>query len=213
MICGVTLRHSVAHETQERKALGTVGVRKDMSHQQWQKLLKFNCIGCGNCCRDTVVCLTDADVRRIVDGTGREAGSFVQFYDVDEVGLSKHSPFWVALGKQKAVMGLKWTHGHCLFLDTDNRCTIYEHRPVTCRQHPFDIQLSDTGVVTHLSLSRVVDCPHDWSGQLTRRGLRSLLSWNDRQTVSYFAKVRQWNSTLKQDQITTRFLEFLGFNY
>ena len=39
----------------------------------------------------------------------------------------------------------------------------------------FDIQLSNTGAVTRLSLSRVVDCPHDWSGHLTRQGLRSLL--------------------------------------
>ena len=184
-----------------------------MSQEQWQKLLKFNCTGCGNCCKDTVVCVTDADVQRIIDGTGREARSFVQFYDEEEVALSKRSPFWIALNKKKVVMGLKWIRGHCMFLDKENRCTIYEHRPVTCRQHPFDIQLSETGAVTRLTLSRVVDCPHDWSGHLTRRGLRSLLCWNDRQTVRYFAKVRTWNSMQQQEQTTAKFLEFLGFSH
>ena len=183
-----------------------------MKQETWQKLLKFNCTGCGNCCRDTVVCLTDADVRRIVDEAGRAAHTFVQFYSEEEVALSKRSPFWVSLGKQKMIMGLRWTQGHCMFLDQDNRCTIYDHRPVTCRQHPFDIQLSETGAVTHLSLSRVVDCPHDWNGSLTRRGLRSLLCWNDRQTVRYFAKVKKWNNTQDDPRTPRAFLQFLGFD-
>jgi len=183
-----------------------------MAKEKWERLLKFNCTGCGNCCRDTVVCLTDADIQRIVDGTGKTAATFVQFYDEEEVELSPRSPFWVMLGKKKAVMGLKWIRGHCMFLDADNRCTIYEHRPVTCRQHPFDIQLSDTGAVTRISISRVVECPHDWSGQLTRRGLRSLLCWNDQQTTRYFAKVRSWNLSLRTMKTTKTFLAFLGFS-
>ncbi len=184
-----------------------------MAQKSWEKLLKFNCTGCGNCCRDTVVCVTDADVQRIVAGTGQEARSFVKFYDEDEVALSKRSPFWVDFGTRRAVMGLTWTHGHCMFLDKDNRCTIYEHRPVTCRQHPFDIQLSDSGAVTRLAISRVVECPHDWSGNLTRRGLRSLLCWNDRQTVRYFAKVKDWNARRVAKSTVPKFLEFLGFTH
>ncbi len=182
-----------------------------MRQEGWQRLLKFNCTGCGNCCRDTVVCLTDADVLRIVDNTGKKAKSFVQFYGEDEVALGVRSPFWVTLKRKRAVMGLRWMSGHCVFLDEENRCTVYEHRPVTCRQHPFDIKLSGTGAVTGLSLSRVVDCPHDWSGQLTRRGLRSLLCWNDRQTVSYFGKVREWNSAGEPSRTANAFLRFLGF--
>lgn len=182
-----------------------------MKQEGWQKFLKFNCTGCGNCCRDTVVCLTDADVRRIVDNTGRKAETFVQFYDEDEVALGSRSPFWVTFERKRAVMGLRWTRGHCMFLDADNRCTMYEHRPVTCRQHPFDIKLSDSGAVTGLTISLVVECPHDWSGQLTRRGLRSLLCWNDRQTTSYFAKIRRWNDVYEQRRTMPAFLAFLGF--
>jgi len=183
-----------------------------MKQEGWQRLLKFNCTGCGNCCRDTVVCLTDADVLRVVNNTGREAKSFVRFYGEDEVALGVRSPFWVRFERKRAVMGLRWTRRHCVFLDAENRCTVYEHRPVTCRQHPFDIKLSGTGAVTGLSLSRVVDCPHDWSGQLTRRSLRSLLCWNDHQTMSYFGKVREWNYAGEPSRTTNAFLKFLGFD-
>jgi Fe-S-cluster containining protein len=188
-----------------------VEAKEYMAQEKWERLLKFNCTGCGNCCRDTVVCLTDADIQRVVDGTGRSPSTFVQFYSKDEVVLPKNSPFWITFGNKPAVMALRSRQGHCVFLDRENRCTIYDHRPVTCRQHPFDVRLSETGAVTRVSLSRVVDCPHDWSGQLTRRSLRSLLCWNDRQTERYFAKVRNWNSTQENTQATKAFLEFLGF--
>jgi Fe-S-cluster containining protein len=157
------------------------------------------------------VCLTDADVQRIIDGTGKAAASFVQFYDEDGVELAPSSPFWVAFADKPAVMALRSTHGHCVFLDRDNRCTIYDHRPVTCRQHPFDIQLSKSGAVKHLSVSRVVDCPHGWNGKLTKRGLRTLLCWNDRQVTRYFAKVREWKRMREVTKTPKAFLKFLGF--
>ncbi|MBM4258477.1 MAG: YkgJ family cysteine cluster protein [Deltaproteobacteria bacterium] len=182
-----------------------------MTQERWHKLLHFNCTGCGNCCRDTVVCLTDADIQRIVDGTGKAVSSFVQFYDDDGVALAASSPFWVPFSDKPAVMGLRSTRGHCVFLDGENRCTIYEHRPVTCRQHPFDVQLSETGAVTRVSISRVVECPHDWTGKLTRRGLRTLLCWNDRQVTRYFAKIRQWKRMRDMSKTPRAFLRFLGF--
>jgi len=182
-----------------------------MARRPWEKLLKFNCTGCGNCCRDTVVCLTDADVQRIIEGTGKPAESFVQFYEDDGVALAKSSPFWVSFGDKPAVMGLRSTRGHCVFLDRENRCTIYEHRPVTCRQHPFDIQLSKSGAVRHLSISGVVDCPHGWEGKIAKRGLRTLLCWNDRQVTRYFAKVQQWRHMRAVVKTPKAFLQFLGF--
>ena len=183
-----------------------------MAQERWERLLKFSCTGCGNCCRDTVVCLTDADIQRIISGTGKRAETFVEFYGEDGVELPKSSPFWITFGDKFAVMALRSTRGHCIFLDQENRCTIYEHRPVTCRQHPFDIRLSKSGAVKHLSISRVVDCPHDWQGGLTKRGLRTLLCWNDRQVTRYFAKIRNWKRMQAAVQTPKAFLKFLGFD-
>jgi hypothetical protein len=83
----------------------------------WEKYLKFRCTGCGNCCRDTVVCITDGDVKRIVEATGLSPLKFVQFYDHDEVSMSENDPLWISFADRKSVMGLRSTHDRCIFLD------------------------------------------------------------------------------------------------
>lgn len=183
-----------------------------MAPFDWRKYLKFRCTGCGNCCRDTVVCITDDDVRRIVEATGKSPLEFVRFFTGDEVQMAKHDPLWVRFGRRKAVMALRWRQGHCVFLDDANRCTIYEARPVTCRDHPFNVSLSDTGAVERITLSRVVPCPHEWDGRVTRRSLRAVQTWNGRQQESYSKKVRAWNRGVIRPQTRPAFLRFLGFS-
>jgi len=184
-----------------------------MAGFDWTRYLKFRCTGCGNCCRDTVVCVTDADVRRIVEGTGRAPMEFVRFYTYDEVSMSTSDPLWVKFSDRKAVMGLRSTRDRCWFLDhPTNLCTIYEHRPVTCRDHPFNVTVSDRGAIEKISLSRIVKCPHAWDGRITRRSLRAIQTWNERQEEAYLEKVKVWNK--KKGGLRTRpaFLRFLGFS-
>jgi Fe-S-cluster containining protein len=181
--------------------------------QDWQKYLKFRCTGCGNCCRDTLVCITDADVQRIVDGTGKSPLEFVRFYTHDEISMSTNDPLWVKFNDHKAVMALRSILDRCVFLDNDtNLCTIYEHRPVTCRDHPFNVTFSDTGAVEKISLSKIVKCPHAWDGNIPRRELRKVQTWNERQEESYLKKVRQWNRCKTGPRTRPAFLRFLGFS-
>jgi len=102
-----------------------------MSRASWEKNLKFRCTGCGNCCRDTVVCVTDADVRRVREGTGLEMDEFVRWVDEDGIQTAKRDPLWVKIGEGRRMMALKWVRGRrrCMFLDDDDMCRIYEHRP------------------------------------------------------------------------------------
>jgi uncharacterized protein len=183
-----------------------------MAPQDWQRYLKFRCTSCGNCCRDTVVCITDADVRRIVDGTGRSPVEFVRFYTHDEISMSANDSLWVKFNDQKAVMGLRSIQDRCVFLDNEtNLCTIYEHRPVTCRDHPFNVAFSDTGAVEKISLSRIVKCLHAWDGAISRRELRKVQTWNERQEENYLTKVRKWNRRKTGPKTRPAFLRFLGF--
>ena len=184
-----------------------------MPPQDWQKYLKFRCTGCGNCCRDTVVCITDADVQRIVNGTGKSPLAFVRFFVHDEISMSTNDPLWVKFSDQKAVMGLRSIQDRCIFLDNDtNLCTIYEHRPVTCRDHPFNVTFSDTGAVERISLSKIVKCPHDWDGNISRRELRKVQTWNEHQEESYLKNVREWNRHKTGPKTRPGFLRFLGFS-
>jgi Fe-S-cluster containining protein len=183
-----------------------------MTAPDWQRYLKFRCTGCGNCCRNTLVCITDKDVRRIIDATGKSPLEFVRFYTHDEVSMSENDPLWVRLEKRKAVMGLRSRADHCIFLENEtNRCTIYEHRPVTCRDHPFNVTFSATGAVKNISLSRIVKCPHEWDGDISRRELRQIQTWNERQEESYVEKVKRWNKQKGGPRTGPAFLRFLGF--
>jgi Fe-S-cluster containining protein len=184
-----------------------------MSVLDWRRYLKFRCTGCGNCCRNTLVCITDGDIRRIVDGTGKSPRDFVRFYTHDEVAVARNDQLWVKFDGGKAVMGLRAVRDHCIFLDNEtNRCTIYEQRPLTCRDHPFRITFSDNGAIEKISLSRIVKCPHAWDGANYRRDLKRTAYWNEREEESYVKKVRTWNQ--KKDESRTRpgFLRFLGFD-
>ena len=179
----------------------------------WEKYLKFRCTGCGNCCRDTVVCITDGDVKRIVEATGLSPLKFVQFYDHDEVSMSENDPLWISFTDRKSVMGLRSTHDRCIFLDDKtNLCGIYEIRPVTCRDHPFNVTFSDSGAVEKISLSKIVQCPHAWDGNISKRELRRVDTWNERQEESYLAKLIVWNKQKRGPKTRPGFLRFLGFS-
>jgi len=183
-----------------------------MAGPDWRRYLKFRCTGCGNCCRDTIVCLTDADVRRISEGSGQNPRAFVRFYSHDDIAMSDNDPSWVRLGKQRRVMALKRTHDRCVFLaNSTNRCTIYEHRPVTCRDHPFNLTFSTSGALEKISLSRIVKCPHEWDGKIQRRELRRVNDWNEQQQETYVIKIKAWHQIKMGRKSGTEFLRFLGF--
>lgn len=157
--------------------------------------MKFRCTGCGNCCKGTYICITDADARRLADGMQRPIESFVRFANEDDVALGKRHAWWVRFARRRGVMVLRWRRGRCIFLDGKDRCTAYAHRPIVCRLHPFDVTLADQdkGAVAKLSMNRVTECPHEWDGRETKRelGLLERLLWRD--SDRYIAKIERWN--------------------
>jgi Fe-S-cluster containining protein len=127
--------------------------------------------------------------------------------------MSTKDPLWVHFKDEKAVMALRSIHDRCIFLDhKTNLCTIYEHRPVTCRDHPFNVTFSDSGAVEKISLSKIVKCPHAWDGNISRRELRKVQTWNEQQEDSYVKKVREWNRSKAGQKTRPEFLRFLGFS-
>ena len=166
-----------------------------MRRPTWERLLKFRCTGCGNCCKGTYICITDADARRLSEGLGRPVDSFVRFAREDEITLGKRHAWWVRFARRRGVMVLRWRRERCIFLDGEDRCTAYAHRPLVCRIHPFNVTLSDEdkGGVAKLSMNRVTPCPHEWDGRETKRelGLLERLLW--RESDRYIAKVEGWN--------------------
>ena len=176
----------------------------------WRRLLKFRCTGCGNCCRGTVVMVGDDDIRRLAAGTGRDPRSFIRFVGKDSITLDKRSPWWLRLRRRRFVLALQHRHRACIFLGEDNLCTVYEHRPLACREHPFHLQHTESGALWRMSMSRVVHCPHAWDGDLKRRDLVALSRWTARESEAYTEKVRLWNRRRPRAATRLAFLRYLG---
>lgn len=80
---------------------------------------KIDCLKCANCCKTTSPIFRDIDVKRISKALRMKEKNFIdQFlrFDEDKDLVLKQSP--------------------CYFLGADNKCDIYEVRPLACREYP-----------------------------------------------------------------------------
>ena len=156
-----------------------------------REFLKFRCTGCANCCKLRVV-VTDADVRQLMEYTGLPANRVVKFYTPDEVDDPPRGPEWIKFGprlRDRRLMALRDRHGACQFLKED-RCTVYEARPVTCRVY-------------------ACECKYELDDKVDLRAVKRVWFQDDRQDNAYFARVSEWGRR-KSYGTQKEFLEFVG---
>jgi len=88
-------------------------------HRHYEEVAsQIDCCACGNCCRQMLPTLDDADVSRLAEGLGITPDEVVTQYltrDDDNVLTFNRLP--------------------CPFL-VENCCRVYEHRPDSCRSYP-----------------------------------------------------------------------------
>lgn len=156
--------------------------------------------------------VTDTDVRRLADGTGYEIEAMLRFPKLEDVNMDKRSPWGIKMADgSRRLMTVKWRRGGaCMFLGADNRCGAYEHRPVVCRQHPFNVVFTETGGVERLTMSRIVECPAEWDGRSTRRDHARLERWSEREAETYLARVEAWNRRRTIRRSPRAWLRFVG---
>lgn len=78
-----------------------------------------DCTACGNCCRQLMINLENADVERLCAATNQTAAEFKEYY--------------VECSSSGNLMVMNTIP--CKFL-TDDKCTVYTHRPQECRNFP-----------------------------------------------------------------------------
>lgn len=80
---------------------------------------RIDCLQCANCCKTISPIFTTKDIERISKHKKISFTQFVENYlriDEDQDYVLKSSP--------------------CVFLEPDNKCSIYDHRPKACREYP-----------------------------------------------------------------------------
>lgn len=79
----------------------------------------IDCLKCANCCKTTGPLLLDKDIERLAKHLKQKPSEFLEKFlkvDEDKDYVFKKLP--------------------CPFLDSDNYCSVYDHRPNACRDYP-----------------------------------------------------------------------------
>jgi Fe-S-cluster containining protein len=182
--------------------------------------LGFRCTECGNCCRDLRVPLTIADLRRLVDATSLPAAELVAWLPTAAVNLTGEPGSLVVLDHEAghALMALAQREGACRLLGADERCSVYEARPASCRLYPFDPSFGRRGGIRRLRLLSGTKCDYARDGDNDPHALRiaDQLRWAEHRT--YLAQISTWNRFQRHRSLLGRrlqsardFLLFLGF--
>ncbi len=182
-----------------------------------RELLKFRCTGCGNCCKDPLLPLTDEDLSVLSRHTGRDPLDLVKFVGADDIDMDDEPEGFALLKQGRRAMVLKHARGGCMYLGDDNRCTVYTHRPLGCRIFPFDPTFSRSGRLVRLKLIQATECLYELDGQNNVRNLESLNQRYETAMTRYRAKIADWNREQRQRkrqgkaaQTARQFLNFLG---
>ncbi len=80
---------------------------------------EIDCLSCANCCKTTSPIFRDIDIQRLSKRLRMTPADFVERYlqlDHENDYVLKSSP--------------------CTFLQEDNKCSVYEDRPLACREYP-----------------------------------------------------------------------------
>ncbi len=177
--------------------------------------MKLECRQCGSCCRDPLIELTDNDLHRLVKHTGIMADKLVILYSNTEL-ISDEEHDWVKLSYGKRLIGLsKKRNGDCMFLTSENTCTAYEARPMSCRLFPINVAFSDDNKLTDLELSDVIrdkfiNCKRKYGKGRSFNTFVSTASKAQKEYEDYCNKIEKWNESGKNGN-KKAYLKFLGF--
>lgn len=114
----------------------------EMFHSLHEEVFdKVDCLSCANCCKTTSPIFRDVDIKRISKKLRLKEAELIKNYlrlDDESDYVLKSSP--------------------CYFLDSDNKCLIYEDRPLACREYPHTDR-KNMHQILNLTLKNTEVCP------------------------------------------------------
>ena len=129
---------------------------KSTKKRWYQKGLKFNCTGCGDCCTGAAgyVWVNQEEIAKLADLLNQSVDEFENMY-IRKIGI------------RKSLKELPVSFD-CVFLDSETRkCQVYKARPRQCRTWPF----WDSNLKTPEDWERTCQvCPGSGTGKLYSLG-------------------------------------------
>jgi Fe-S-cluster containining protein len=102
---------------------------------------EIDCLSCANCCKTTSPIFRDIDIERLSKRLKLTSSEFIENYlkmDHESDYVLKSSP--------------------CTFLQDDNKCSVYEDRPLACKEYPHTNR-KKMHQILNLTLKNTEVCP------------------------------------------------------
>ncbi len=153
------------------------------------------CRLCSACCREMIVPVNDADVRRLAAVCGLAPERIVGFYGSRHVEYDEKSRLWIRTRYGMRIMALRRSCKKCRFLSGNGLCRVYARRPSTCRTFPHEIHFRGK------KQKPMVECS-DWKPCRARPG--TVTNWPEvlrarrreiREDAAYGRLLRLWESS------------------
>lgn len=157
-------------------------------------LLRFRCSGCGNCCKEPVLPLTNEDVRRLAAATGDEPADFVRFLPSSAIAMDHEPEAFLRLRQGRRVMTLRQSNGRCRYLTSEDRCSVHDARPLGCRVFPLDATFGKRdGRLRRLTLIQATTCEYELDGRQSVPRLRRLTADYEAANARWHLWIAEWN--------------------
>ncbi|MEM1718123.1 MAG: YkgJ family cysteine cluster protein [Thermosphaera sp.] len=170
----------------------------------------FECQKCGACCSKYTVCVTDADVKRIINFYGFSPHSFLEGVHVPSSVAHTYRgiPRFIGDRGKELVLALKEKSGRCIF--NRGECEVYPVRPMNCRAFPF---LWLGGRRFKLNPDALLIC--DGVGRGKKFEFDKLVEdmlLLEKEWESYRSIVEEWNDLVRSGSLapsTRKFIDFI----
>ncbi|MFP4164239.1 MAG: YkgJ family cysteine cluster protein [Chitinispirillaceae bacterium] len=180
-----------------------------MACEKNRKFPEVKCSRCGTCCSEPFVPVTHKDLKRLVSFTGKEAREIVRFSSPSEMDYDPEAGLWIRVRYGKRAMVLRKKVERCVFLSSQQSCTVYQARPRTCRTFPYSIFPNEKGGV-EVVLNRIVKCKAKKRSGSDFDALFKEVQKENREDLEYERIVSRWNESGSSGG-TRDFLNYLGF--
>lgn len=114
----------------------------ELFHDEHERVFQeIDCLSCANCCKTTSPIFRDVDIKRLAKCFRMKDVEFIDEYlqiDEDDDYVLQSSP--------------------CPFLMDDNKCMVYEDRPLACRKYPHTNRKKMKQIL-NLTLRNTTVCP------------------------------------------------------